>query len=226
MSDDEIGRLHAELERLAAEVAALRERLDDRDMEQAARDDALNRAMTGGRRPWSPRLLDGGAVHQAAMVALTMVTGAPTVCEHLVRASRAPGGRGCVYRTHGRVLELHRDVPLGVNLHLLMQVERVDCGEVVAERHVRLEPGLPDEDAPRLIDAADRPPGGGPHAVEQPQRRLRLQPGELILDGLVPDDAACAACGESEGVPAERGAEPPGVYPIPDPPLKCFTAII
>ena len=84
MGDDAIERLHAELERLAAEVAALRERLDDRDMEQAARDDALNRAMTGGRRPWSPRLLDGGAVHQAAMVALTMVTGAPTVCEHLV----------------------------------------------------------------------------------------------------------------------------------------------
>jgi len=25
-------------------------------------------------------------------------------------------------------------------------------------------------------------------------------------------------------VPAECGAEPPGVYPIPDPPLKCFTA--
>ena len=95
MGDDgEIGRLHAELERLAAEVRELRERLDDRDMEQAARDDALTRAMSGGRRPWSPRLLDGGAVHQAAMVALTMVTGAPTVCEHLVRASRAPGGRG------------------------------------------------------------------------------------------------------------------------------------
>ena len=222
MGDDgEIGRLHAELERLAAEVAQLRERLDDRDMEQAARDDALNRAMSGGRRP---RLLDGGAVHQAAMVALTMVTGAPTVCEHLVRASRAPGGRGCVYRTHGRVLELHCDVPLGVNLHLLMQVERVDCGEVVAQRHVRLEPRLPHEDTARLIDAADRPPGGGPYAVEQPQRRLRLQPGKLILDRLVPDDAACAARREAEGVPAERGAEPPGVYPIPDPPLKCFAA--
>jgi len=83
MSDDEIGRLHAELERLAAEVAALRERLDDRDMEQAARDDALNRAMSGGRRPWSPRLLDGAAGAKAALVALTVATGAATICEPL-----------------------------------------------------------------------------------------------------------------------------------------------
>ena len=84
MGDDgEIGRLHAELERLAAEVRELRERLDDRDMEQAARDDALNRAMSGGRRPWSPRLLDGAAGAKAALVALTVAKGAATICEGL-----------------------------------------------------------------------------------------------------------------------------------------------
>jgi anti-sigma factor RsiW len=89
MGDDEIGRLHAELERLAAEVAQLRERLDDRDMEQAARDDALNRAMSGGRRPWSPRLLDGAAGAKAALVALTVAKGAATICEGLKSLPRA-----------------------------------------------------------------------------------------------------------------------------------------
>jgi len=78
-NEGEIGRLHAEMERLAAEVRELRERLDDRDMEQAARDDALNRAMSGGRRPWSPRLLDGAAGAKAALVALTVAKGAATV---------------------------------------------------------------------------------------------------------------------------------------------------
>jgi len=224
MGDDEIGRLHAELERLAAEVAQLRERLDDRDMEQAARDDALNRAMSGGRRPWSPRLLDGAAGAKAALVALTVTTGAATITPALMSLPCARRQRLKVCQAHGRRSKLHGDAPLRVDPNLLVQVQRVDGGQVIPQRHVRLEPGLPHQHAARLIDAADRPSGGGPHAVEQPQRRLRLQPGELILDGLVPDDAACAACGESQGVPAECGAEPPGVYPIPDPPLKCFTA--
>jgi len=69
MGDDAIERLHAELERLAAEVRELRERLDDRDMEQAARDDALNRVLSEEpadekRQPW--RLLCGGADVAAA----------------------------------------------------------------------------------------------------------------------------------------------------------------
>jgi len=225
MGDDgEIGRLHAELERLAAEVRELRERLDDRDLEQAARDDALNRAMTGGRRPWSPRLLDGAAGAKAALVALTVAKGAAAICEGLKSLPFARRQRLKVGRANGRRSELHGDAPLRVQADLLVQIQRIDRGQVIPQRHVRLEPRLPHQHAARFEDAGDRPSGGGPHAVEQPQRSLRLQPGQLILDGLVPDDAACAACGEAEGVPAERGAEPPGVYPIPDPPLKCFAA--
>ena len=77
MSDnDEIRRLHAGLEALAAEVARLRERLDDRDLDQAARDDALNRALSSEPdakpRPW--KLLFGGADVAAAGAALVQRT--------------------------------------------------------------------------------------------------------------------------------------------------------
>jgi hypothetical protein len=77
MSDnDEIRRLHAGLEALAAEVARLRQRLDDRDLEQAARDAALNRALSSEpeekRPPW--RLLCGGADVAAAGAALVQRT--------------------------------------------------------------------------------------------------------------------------------------------------------
>ena len=75
MSDEgEIGRLHADLEKLTAEVAQLRERLD-------ARDDALNRAISNvERQSWAPRLLEGGA-HTVTLTALTVATGAATVEE-------------------------------------------------------------------------------------------------------------------------------------------------
>ena len=74
--DDQIRRLHAGLEALAAEVAELRQRLDDRDLDQAARDDALNRALSSEpdvkRPPW--KLLCGGADVAAAGAALVQRT--------------------------------------------------------------------------------------------------------------------------------------------------------
>lgn len=90
--DDEFRRLRAELEKLSQQVRTLTERLDDRDLDQAARDDALNRAVSGGEavRGWSPQILEGGrwvttagGVHLAALVALTVTTAAATICEGL-----------------------------------------------------------------------------------------------------------------------------------------------
>lgn len=76
--DDDVRRLHAELERLAAEVAELRKRLDDQDA-------AMDKAISGGpeekRPPW--KLLCGGAdvaaagaalVQRAALLAVTTCT--------------------------------------------------------------------------------------------------------------------------------------------------------
>jgi len=220
--DDEVRRLHAELEQLAAEVARLRERLDDRDLDQAARDDALNRAMGGEARRWSPRILDGAAVHRAAMVALTVVTGAPTICESLTIVSRTPGGQRLkAGRAYGRVSETHDDEAGRVQVDLLMQVKRVDRGDVVPEFHVRLVPGLPDKNAAWLENVADRPPVRGPFDMQQVQRGLRWQPGKLILDDLVPGDPGRAACREPQGVTGEGFAEPPGT----DAALKHLPAI-
>ena len=74
--DDQIRDLHAGLEALAAEVAELRQRLDDRDLEQATRDAALNRALSSEpeekRPPW--KLLFGGADVAAAGAALVQKT--------------------------------------------------------------------------------------------------------------------------------------------------------
>ena len=106
MSDkSEIRELHAGLEALAAEVARLRQRLDDRDLDQAVRDDALNRALSSEpeekRPPW--KLLCGGAdvaaagaalVQKAVLVAVTgAVQGALTILGRKeLKGPRAAGG--------------------------------------------------------------------------------------------------------------------------------------
>ena len=185
-NDEEIGRLHADLEKLTAEVAQLRERLD-------ARDDALNRAISGvERQSWAPRLLEGGA-HTVTLTALTVATGAATVEE---------------------ALELDGDPPRRVQPHLLVKLKRINRGEVVAEFHAGLVPGLPDQHGARLEKVADRPAARGPLAHQEVHRGLGFQPGQFPFPG----DPVVR--GEPQGVAVDGFPDPAG----PDLVLKSLAA--